>query len=207
MSLCILWLVVVCGTAPAQAQKKLIQVAGIVADSLSTQPLPFAQVVNVSAGRVTIADTRGYFSMVCREGDTLALYYIGYRPLIQTVQTGGTHHTHFIEAYLTKDTIRLSPTVVSPWPTYQAFKYAVLHMEDILQQFAPDEKDALSPQLLQQLARNAPPEGYELQTYTLQEHAASFYHAGQYPYVGLFNPFAWAKFFQWLAQQRRARNR
>lgn len=197
----------ICGSGHTLAQNKLIQVAGIVADSHSSQPLAFAQVINISTGKGTIADTRGYFSLVCREGDTLAFYHINYKPAIHPIRTGSSSHTHFVEAYLTRDTVRLSPTVVAPWSTYQAFKYALLYMDQLPAHLTPSQHYPLSPEALQHLAQNAPPEGYELQTYTLQEHIAAFYHAGQYPYIGLFNPFAWARFFQWLSQQKRASNR
>lgn len=53
---------------------------GTVVDDSSMVLLPGASLINISTGKTVISDSRGAFSISCREGDTLRFSMVGYLP-------------------------------------------------------------------------------------------------------------------------------
>ena len=111
--------------------KTVHRLEGLVIDHGSQQSIPFATILIRNTAQGTVADGRGYFSLVVQSRDTIAVTAVGYK--------GGTYvvpdtlgeiyiRTGFA---LTPDTILLDPVEVYPWPHQRSFKREFVELEQV----------------------------------------------------------------------------
>ncbi len=198
-----------CGRVHASGDS-LIQVMGIVVDSLTREALPYAYCINVSQRIGTISNLDGSFSIVVKDGDTLLFSYMGYKSrsiVVDLLEIGERRNlTIYMRVELVPDTIVLPEVVVYPWKTAEEFRQAFLNWEPPVIE-APYTYYHLSPEVIKELAENSPPTPQALFLMRYQAEAYSQYAYRQFPYVGAFNPIAWAKWLQLLEKYRKARRR
>ncbi len=183
---------------PVLAQRKapVVQFSGIVLDSEdSTAVLPGVHVYVPKAGRGTVSNMLGYFSMPVLVGDSVVISYLGYqKQRFRIPNNAGDAITVIVE--LSPDTTYLPEITIFPYPTEQLFKQAILAMD------LPDEEDEdhlkrnMDANLMAMMMENMPMDGSEnykrfSQQQIMDSHNRNFYRTNPF-----FNPLNWAKFIQ-----------
>jgi CarboxypepD_reg-like domain len=189
----LLWLVGVC---PVQAQqsRRVIQLSGIVLGKDSVSGIPGVNVYVPKAGRGTTSNSYGFFSLPVLVGDSIIVSSIGYeRQYFIVPDHPGEYLTIVFELH--EDVTYLREIEITPFPTEEVFKEAVLALNLPLEDQTLDKKN-LDAQLLALILRNTPMDGYQNQRLSLDQWAQQ--QSGRYGPVTnpLFNPFNWAKFIQ-----------
>lgn len=181
-------------------QKDLVQFSGIIMTSDSLRPVFYATIWDKNTRKGTISNTQGFFSFVVHIGDTIEFSAIGYQDralVIPKKLTSPASHSHSIIFLMENDTINLPTAIVYPWPTKEKFKQAFLELD------VPDDdlqraRRNLEREQLREMAEAMAMDGRENFNYQMRQQAVRLYSKGQYAYVGLFDPFAWAEFFKAL---------
>jgi hypothetical protein len=175
--------------------RKLVQLSGRIIDE-QTEPLPFAHVLIMNNYRGTITDREGKFSLVVEVFDTVLFSTLGYKR--RTMVIPDTLARPFITAdiVLQEDTILIAEVEVYPWRSYEEFKEALLNLR------LPDgdnERARRNIALIKtQIILYNEPNARENFQYVMEQQYRETFNQGMYPSYQIFNPFAWAKFFQAL---------
>jgi len=181
------------GTAQAQ-QKRIIQLSGVVIDTVEG-PLPGVHIYVPVAGRGTTTNTVGFFSMPVLVGDSIVISSVGYKRRHFIVPHDADEYTTII-VKMVQDVTYLDVVEVLPYPTEEVFKEAVLALNlpvdnDI------DQKN-LNAELLALMLKTTPMNGPQNQRYYLDQWAAT-QNDKYMPVTNPFlNPFNWVKFFNGL---------
>ncbi len=177
------------------APRKVIQFSGLVVTGDSLAPVPFTNVWVKNTRRGTITDFQGFFSITVREKDTLQFTAIGFKDVIYAVPDTLTATRYSTIQLMTRDTINLPETVIYPWPTREQFRYAFLNTE-----IPDDDLDRAMRNLeraeMRERFEKMPLDGYSNFRHMNREYGERLYYAGQRPPMKIFDPLAWAKFFQ-----------
>jgi hypothetical protein len=177
----------------SQQDRDLIQFSGIVVESDSLHPVPFAKVIIKSSGRGTFSDYYGYFSFVAQKKDTIVFSALGYKKSHYVIPDTLSGNKYSLIQTLSSDTILLKTFVIYPWPTADEFKKAFLTTN------VPDDdleraKKNLAREEMKEKFETMPMDGSMNYKATMQQYQSKLYWAGQYPPNNLLNPFAWAQF-------------
>lgn len=174
---------------------KLVQFSGIVLTSDSLQGIPFATVMVKGTGRGTISNYQGFFSLVCQKGDHVVFSTVGFKSREVVIPDTLSLDKYSIIALLTQDNINLDPVMIYPLPSREDFKNAFLslHIPDDQLEIA---KKNLEKEKLREIGQVMIMDGQENQAYNQKMEAYKFTYAGQVPPMNVFNPIAWAQFFQ-----------
>jgi hypothetical protein len=180
----------------SQDDKKLIQLSGVVRNEY-LQPLQFVHILILNKQRGTISDTRGMFSFVVEEQDTILFSAIGFKRTGLIIPDTLESFNYPVDVIMESDTIEIAEVIILPWKTYEEFKEAFLAVD------LPDDD-------LQRAYRNLaminaqihntdiePDPGMNYQ-YQMREQYNQLYTRGQMPYYTIFNPLNWAKFIDYL---------
>lgn len=179
----------------SNAQKKLIQLSGVVVSEDSLREMPFASVFNGSNKRGTIADVYGFFSLVVQQGDTLAFKYLGHQTGYYVVPDTLTESRYSIIHMLKVDTVELPEVVIYPWPSREAFAQAFVEMNPYDDEMLRAQK-LLSGKSLESLASNVSGDASLSYGNAINQMNTRIYTMGQSPVNNLMNPYAWASFLQ-----------
>jgi len=194
-------LVAVCSMHAVQAQqKRVIQLSGVVIGNDSVSGLPGVHVYVPKAGRGTTTNAVGFFSMPVLIGDELVISSIGYEKQHFTVPENSPEYQTIIIT-MVSDTTFLPDIVVTPFPTEEVFKQAVLALN-----MQPDDridKRNMNEELLALMLKTTPMDGYQNQRYYLNQWAASTSDKFQPVTNPFLNPFNWVKFFNQMKQQKK----
>lgn len=203
----IVFLVMVGGTffitsATAQGQKRVIQLSGIVLGQDSTQGgIPGVNVYVPKAGRGTPTNNLGFFSMPVLVGDSVIISAVGYERQYYIVPN---HPSEFLTLIfeLSEDVTYLKELLVTPFPTEEVFKEAVLALNLPLDETAYD-KNNMDAELLALILKTTPMDSYSNQRYMLDQ--LNYTQTSKYVPITnpLLNPFNWAKFIQSLKQSKK----
>lgn len=186
----------------AQKQKRVIQLSGVVLGSDSTSSMLFGVNIYVpKAGRGTTTNTLGFFSMPVLAGDSLVMSYVGYERQYYIVPDHPSEYLTIV-IQLQEDATYLDAVVVSPFPTEEVFKEALIALNIPTEDQSIDRKN-INQELLLLMLKTTPMDGRANQQYYLSQAAAA--QGGQYMPVTnpLFNVFNWAKFFRSLKQNKK----
>ena len=187
-----------------QAQEKenlhIVQVSGLIMNQDSSYTIPGVHIYEPRRGRGTVSDFKGWFSKAFVAGDTLIVSAVNFKnQRIVVPDSVGDRHTLIVA--LEEEITQLEDVEISPFPTEEIFKEAILAMNlnqdqrTVLEDFEPE----IIRQLVQSLPMGASPEmNYRFmmnrQFTELQNRSG--------PQVNpLLNPFAWAKFIQSLKKK------
>ncbi|MGF1636725.1 MAG: carboxypeptidase-like regulatory domain-containing protein [Cyclobacteriaceae bacterium] len=181
----------------AQEERKVIQFSGVVVEVDSTMGIPGVHVYVPKAGRGASANPYGYFSFPVLEGDSIVFSAVGYRKFSLVVpKTDQEKYTVIIP--LEQDTTYLKELMVSPYPTEEMFKEAILAMQLPNRENLQNMDRNLDPALMAEMFRNTGMDGSMNHRYFTQMQAQYLHDAyGPRPNQ-LLNPFAWAEFFRSL---------
>ncbi len=175
--------------------RRVIQFSGLVLTGDSLKPLPYTSIWVMNTRRGTTTDFYGFFSLPVYEDDTLRFSSVGYSDAYYAVPDTLSQSRYSAVQMMTRDTIYLAETVIYPWPTREQFRHAFIHTE-----VPSDDYDRAMRNLahaeMRERYRKMPMDGSMNFRHYVQQHSDRMYYAGQAPPMRLFDPFAWAQFFQ-----------
>lgn len=185
-----------------KAEKRLIQLSGVVVSSDSLDQMPYATIFDKTVGRGTVADYFGFFSMVVEPGDTILFSYLGHEESSFIVPDTLKDARYSIIHMMNVDTVNFLPeVVVYPWPSREAFAKAFVEMDpydDALRR----AQQQLSGESLAFIAARVSSDPSLSYNYAVNQQNTRLYTMGQSPVNNLMNPFAWATFLNaWRSGQ------
>lgn len=191
-----------CNATFAQDEKPdAIQFTGVVADRDTVSGIMGAHVYVPKRGWGTTTNYYGYFSFPVLEGDSVVISAVGFQKtsvIIPTLE----EDSYTIIIAMKGDTTYLPGLEITPFPTEEMFKEAVLAYRP------PNEGDLnnmaqnLDPMTLMEMARVTPMDGSQNHRYFTQQQAVYWNDAYGPRYNPLLNPFAWAEFFKSLKRKK-----
>ncbi len=162
------------------------------ADSLRAVPGVVVLVKGQNRGVET--SYTGVFSIVVYKGDTLQFEALGFRGKQYVVpKTVQGEYLSLIQL-MVQDTFYLAETIIRPYKTREEFDYEFKNnpVPDDQLEIARRNTDAYT---LRALAFVLPKDGRESQSNYLQQQAYNNIYYGQQKPMNIFNPLAWAEFF------------
>ncbi len=185
------------GQAEAQQQKRVIQLSGVVLDTVSG-PIPGVHVYIPKAGRGVTTNAVGFFSLPVLVGDSVVISSVGYKRQHYIIPKSAPEYLTIVVP-MVEDITYLKEIVIMPYPTEEVFKEAVLALnlppQDVM------EKENLNEELLALMLKTAPMNGPMNQRYTLDRWATSQNDKFMPVTNPFLNPFNWAKFFNGLKKK------
>ena len=182
----------------SQKDRRLIQLSGVVRNEY-LQPMQFVHILILNKHRGTISDTRGMFSFVVEENDTILFSAVGYKRTGLIIPDTLESFNYPVDILMESDTIEIAEVIILPWKTYEEFKEAFLAVElpdDDLQN-AFRNIAMMKAQIHSTDIEPDPDMNYQ---YHLREQYNQLYTKGQTPYYTIFNPVRWAEFFKYLEE-------
>lgn len=194
---------------PALAQRKapVVQFSGIVLDSHdSTAVLPGVHVYVPKAGRGTVSNLLGYFSMPVLVGDSVVISYLGYQKQhFKIPNNAGDAITVIVE--LSPDTTYLPEITIFPYPTEQLFKQAILAMDLPREEEIDYMKRNMDANLMAMMMENMPMDGSENYKRYSQQQIMNTHNRYFQQTNPFFNPLNWAKFIQSIKRGEYSNNK
>lgn len=171
----------------AQRAKQITQLSGLVVGGDSLFGIPGVLIHIPKAGRGTITNETGYFSIPCIAGDSVIVSAVGYKKQSLVVKFSEKQsQTVIIE--LKEDTIFLPVVEIFPYPTEELFKKAFLELNLSNQGQYNNMGANLDIQIMQRMIINSQMSANENQKYSLRNQMyGPVYGQG----FQIFNPYAW----------------
>jgi len=188
--------------AQDQKEKAIVQLSGLVMNADSTLYIPRANIYNPETGRGIATNYVGWFSKPFYAGDTLVVSVIGYKNIEYVVPEDQGDRVTVVFA-LEEEITTLEDVEISPFPTEEIFKEAILAMN--LTEEQEQVLNAFQPETIQEMVRTMSVEGspgmnyrymMNQQFYQLQQQAGPATNP-------LLNPFAWANFINSLKKKKK----
>jgi hypothetical protein len=195
------WLGFTSGASAQQKQRRVVQLSGIVMDT-ARGPLPGVHVYIPKAGRGVTTNGVGFFSMAVLVGDSIVISSVGYKRRHYIVENPPDNREFMtIVVAMSEDATYLPEVVITPFPTEEVFKEAVLALN--LPTDKPIDEKNLNAELLALMLKTTPMDGPLNQRYALNQWAAS-QNDKYMPVTNPFlNPFNWVKFFNGLKKDKK----
>jgi len=143
------------GKVQAQGKPKVVQFSGIVASGDSLYGVPGVTILVPKAGRGTITNDYGYFSLPLLAGDSVVIRAIGYRHLTVKIPRNYNKQSYSVVLELKEDATVLPEVRVFPYPTERDFKQAFMRMKTPERDLTGPER-SLSPDVVAAMFRNVP---------------------------------------------------
>lgn len=197
--LCLAALLVLSATrSQAQNTKRIIQLSGIVSDSM--QVLPGVHVYVPKAGRGTSTNPAGFFSMPVLEGDSIVISSIGYKRQHYIIPRNANDFLTII-VEMVSDVTYLKEVQIMPFPTEEVFKEAVLALNVPMDERGYDRRN-LNAELLALMMRTTPMDGAGNYKYYMDQWSTSAQDKFQPRTNPFLNPFNWARFVRDLKNKK-----
>jgi hypothetical protein len=174
--------------------KKIVQVSGLVVSGESSFGVPGVYFLIPNAGRGTVTNEVGYFSIPTLAGDSALIRGVGFKPQTYLVPNDGRDGVSVI-IYLQADTTLLPMVEVEPFPTEQEFKQAILKLK------LPDgDFDKLRRNLdentLARMRFEMPMTAKMNFNQAMNANIGALQNRNMPPPLQLMNPFAWGRFIE-----------
>lgn len=119
---------------------------------------------------------------------------VGFKKAQYIVPIELNEHRYSIFQIMYTDTITLPETVIYPWPSRENFKleFLALDVSDKMREIAQKN---LADNVMANIRKSLPHDGGENFSAYQQQLVQTYYYAGQYKPINLFNVVAWKKFF------------
>lgn len=184
-----------------QYQKRVIQLSGVVIGIDSSRAVAGVHVYVPKAGRGAVTNSAGFFSMPVLVGDSVVISAVGY---VRQHYIVPNHYSDFLTLIIemVEDVTFLNQVTITPFPTEEVFKQAVLALNIPLEEGKIDRAN-LNAELMALMVRTSPMDANMNYRYYMEQTAAGYSERYQ-PRVNPFlNPFNWAKFFRDLKQGKK----
>ncbi len=174
--------------------RKVIQLSGIILNADSTDAMAGVNIYVPKKGRGTSSGRFGYFSMPVLEGDSIVFSFIGLKRQVFKVPEQVENDRISLILTMEEDEIALAEVKVTPYPTEEEFKAAVIAM-NVVDPMSISRAN-MSPEMLLRWAESMPASGNENFRYFQQ--GQMLQNQDQYgprP-LRLLDPFAWGQFIR-----------
>ena len=174
---------------------RIVQINGVTMTADSLRGVPGVVVVVKDKNRGVESSNAGVFSIVVYKGDTLQFSALGFRDKEYVVPENIEGHYLSMIQLMVQDTFYLPETIIRSLPTKEQFDYAFKHWKipDDKYEIARKNTDELT---LRALAYILPKDGRENQAAYQNMQARDAVYYGQVKPMNLFNPLAWADFYE-----------
>lgn len=194
--LILLFSLMIFGSTLASAQdsnENLVQFTGIIMDGKNLQPIPYANIFDLTSRRGTYSDEKGFFTIVAEKLDTIQFSFIGYETVEVIIPDTLENNRYSLVQLMTRDAINLPETVIFPWPSKEHFdiEFLAMNVTDPLEEAAAKN---LEQKTLRKLQESVIADGDENADFYLRQQAKTTYYQGQAPPQNIFNPLAWKGF-------------
>jgi hypothetical protein len=180
------------GRVHAQGEKKVIQFSGIVVQGDSAYGVPGVHVYVPRAGRGTVTDAVGYFSMPTLVGDTVVFSAVGFekkKMVIPRREDNGFS----VMVDLKTSTTYLPEVEILPYPTEELFKEAFVALQLPDQQKYDNMERNLGHESITRMSAAMPMDGNMNFRYNMNYNANRLATVNSATTIPLLNPFAWAQ--------------
>lgn len=184
--------------AQAQGKPKVVQFSGIVATGDSLYGVPGVTVYVPKAGRGTVTNDYGYFSLAVLAGDSIVVRAVGYRHLTVKIPRTYDKQSYSVVLELKEDMNVLPEVRVWPYPTEKDFKQAFMNLKLPTKDLTGPER-SLNEKLMAQIFNNAPASPSANFRHTMDMQQLQYDRnrgIAPNPYTNnpLLNPLSWFKF-------------
>jgi hypothetical protein len=177
-----------------QGENQMVRFSGIVVEGDSSYGVSGVHIYIPRAGRGSVTNALGYFTMPAMEGDTIMVSAVGYKSSqIVIPKRGEPIYSVFID--LKEDIQMLNEVVILPYKNATEFKDMVLAM-DTSDPLIEQMKENLNNEKLNQMAANMPMNANSNYKYLMQQNLNARNNKFFAPSIPLLNPFAWSKFIE-----------
>ncbi len=177
-----------------QGENQMVRFSGLVVEGDSLYGVSGVHIYIPRAGRGSVTNALGYFSMAAMEGDTIMVSAVGYKgSQIVIPRRGEPLYSVFID--LKEDVQMLNEVVILPYKNASEFKDIVLAM-DTSDPLIEQMKENLNSETLNQMAANMPMNATSNYKFLMQQNLNARNNKFFAPSIPLLNPFAWAKFIE-----------
>lgn len=177
--------------------RPLVQLNGIVRGELLT-PIPFVHVRVKSAGRGTITDLHGIFTIITQASDTVLFTSVGFRPKQVRIPANPASAFYTVDVILEQDTILIPEVDIYPWKTYEEFRQAFIALQ--LPETDMERARKNIALIRTQIMLSDEPMPASNFRYVMQQQYNRLETQHQIPSLSLLNPFAWAQFIKALKE-------
>ena len=186
----------------AQTEKRdVIQFSGVISDQDTVSGIMGVHIYVPKVGRGTTTNYYGYFNFAVLEGDSVIISAVGFQNTSIIIPAIDEDSYTTIIA-MAEDTTYLPELEITPFPTEEMFKEAVLAYQLPNQGDLTNMDRNLDPMSLVEMARLTPMDGSLNHKYFTNQQAVYLHDAyGPRPNP-LLNPFAWAEFFKSLKKKK-----
>ena len=173
----------------------IVQINGVTMTADSLRGVPGVIVLVKNKNRGVESSNSGVFSIVVYKGDTLQFSALGFREKEYVVPKDISGHYLSMIQLMVQDTFYLPETIIRSLPNREQFDYAFKNWKipDDKYEIARKNTDELT---LRALAYILPRDGRENQAAYQTMHARDAVYYGQVKPMNLFNPLAWADFYE-----------
>lgn len=189
----------------ALAQEKTLLLSGLLLDKQTKAPIEAARVINPLAGKGTISNEKGIFTLRVVAGDSLVIRSPQYRTAFYKVPNN-QEESYSVTLMLEEAIEVLAPIQVFPYSDEHSFKEAFLNIETETEEIKA-MKQNLEKGKLQDAARQNAQDSksstqQQLRTYSQQPITNS-----SLPTLNIFSPTAWREFSKQLKQGKKEKER
>ena len=182
----------------AQGKPKVVQFSGIVATGDSLYGVPGVTVYVPKAGRGTITNDFGYFSLAVLAGDSIVVRAVGYQHLTIKIPRNYDKQSYSVVLELKEDMNVLPEVRVWPYPTEKDFKQAFMNLKLPSKDLTGPER-SLNETLMAQIFNNTPASASANFRNTMDMQQLQYDRnrgIAPNPYTNnpLLNPLSWFKF-------------
>jgi len=181
-----------------QDQKEVIQFSGVVVDEDSTSTGLFGVHVYVpAAGRGTVTNQYGYFSLPVLLGDSVIISVVGYQKQ-NFIIPGNQGDSFTVLVEMVTDTTILSTVEIFPYPTEELFKEAILALN--LPVDDESQVDNLGQEVLARMAQSMSMDASQNYKYYMNQQFYQLHNTYSQQRFNnpLLNPVNWASFIKSL---------
>ncbi len=188
-------------SAQTQHQRRVIQLSGVILAADSATSVPGVHVWVPKAMRGTVSNRMGYFSMPVLAGDSVVFSSVGF---IKQHYIVPNHPSDFLTLVveMVEDITFLREVTITPFPTEEVFKQAVLALNLPLDNNAYDRRN-LNAELLALMMQTTPMDGNLNYRYYIDQYSGSVNDRFMPRTNPFLNPFNWARFFRDLKQNKK----
>lgn len=198
---CIAFVIFIANQGFAQNQRRIIQLSGVILSQDSVHTLPGTHIYVPLAGRGTTSNNTGFFSLPVLPGDSVIISAVGFKRRNYTVPATTPEFTTLV-VVMSEDTTLLPTVEITPYPTIEVFKEAILALNIPLDENGID-KSQLNSELMALMIRTTPMDANANYKYYMSQYPQSI----QNKFMPVTNPFLdvfnWAKFFKQLKQAKK----
>ncbi|MDB5020133.1 MAG: hypothetical protein JWQ28_1260 [Pedobacter sp.] len=187
------------------AEKKLIQLSGIITDVDSNRVVPYVTITNISNNNQKYAaNYKGYYSFIAHPGDVLQYTAVGFTKLEITIPTNITEDKFTQMVKMKSEIIYLSTVHVSPWATVEEFTKDFLAMKVADDDYEIARKN-LSRQSINGMVQSLSHDAGEISGVNWRLNHDRALNKNMVQTNPLLNPFAWGKLMQQILNGDKSR--